>query len=100
MCTTRTDTVRVTVKEICVDTTGNSNPSIPTILSRSDNPLFVIRNLPNSSQLLIYNIIGQLIYNVKDYQNDFNTQSLGSACYIYRLLYGNGKSIKGKFFVY
>ena len=96
-CTDRIDTMNVSF--IHCDTISPSAFAIVTLWDR-DEGLYTIKGLPANSTFEVFNTIGQLIYNNKNYNNNWNTNQVSNGIYIYRLSLQNGKVYKGKIFVY
>ena len=71
------------------------NLNIPTFITAS-NPKWFITSLPQRTQVLLYNILGQMIYKSSNYENDFSFIGLPSATYFYSLQFSNGEMQKGK----
>jgi hypothetical protein len=97
-CNDRIDTINIKVIN-CDTSTEQPIFLIPTIWSRS-NEYYTISALPSNSSFEVYNTIGQLIYNNKNYNNNWNTNQVSSGIYVYRLSLQNGKLYNGKIFVY
>ena len=97
-CNDRIDTINIKVIN-CDTSTEQPIFLIPTIWSRSSE-YYTIGALPSNSSFEVYNTIGQLIYNNKNYNNNWNTNQVSNGIYIYRLSLQNGKVYNGKIFVY
>jgi len=89
-CATTTDSVKVTV--YC------EPPfiplSIPTLIS-SEAP-FYIKGLPTSSQLKLYNQLGQIIFQTDNYDNLLAAANFASGMYYYTLRTLSGDEYRGK----
>jgi hypothetical protein len=97
-CNDRIDTINISVIN-CDTSTEHPVFLIPTIWDRTDGD-YTISALPPNSTFEVFNTIGQVIYNNKNYSNNWNTNQVSEAIYIYRLQLTNGKQYKGKIFVY
>ena len=97
-CNDRIDTINIKVIN-CDTSTEQPIFLIPTIWSRS-NEYYTISALPSNSSFEVYNTIGQLIYNNKNYNNNWNTNQVSNGIYIYHLSLQIGKVYNGKIFVH
>jgi WD40 repeat protein len=97
-CNDRIDTINISVIN-CDTTIEQPTFVIPTLWNRADGN-YTISALPPNSTFEVFNTIGQVIYNNKNYSNNWNTNQVSEAIYIYRLQLTNGKQYKGKIFVY
>jgi len=101
-------TLIVTTADGCTDSitkivTVFGNIVIPNVITRNNdgtNDLFVIKNLPDNSHVIIQNRWGNIVFESKDYQNDWkgNDQSgerLNEGVYTYQLINAEGKAWQG-----
>jgi hypothetical protein len=92
-CNTTTDSVRVIVK-YCAPPVNYGQLTIPTLLTGEQQ--FYINALPPNTTLYIYNALGQIVFKTDNYDNRFNTNTLGSGIYFYYLQNSAGNEQRGK----
>lgn len=85
-CNERMDTVVVTVKKI---------PFIPTFIT-IDNPEWEIQNLATGSTVLLYDVLGRLVYGVTYDGTVFSFSNYAAATYFYRIILPTGEVEQGK----
>ena len=66
----------------------------PTLIG--SNELFEIKVLPANSTLIIFNTLGQVVYNNSSYDNKFTMANLSSGIYYYYLKFADENIYKGK----
>ena len=96
-CNDRIDTLNISF--IKCDTILPSSFFIPSLWHQSDG-VYPIAALPNNSSFEVFNCIGQVIYSSKNYTNNWDTNQVSAAMYIYRLRLLDGKEFKGKVFIF
>ena len=67
---------------------------IPSLLS--GNQVFEIKGLEGTTELFLYNSLGQIVYKNTDYKNNLNTIEFETGIYYYYLKLNNGEVHKGK----
>jgi hypothetical protein len=70
---------------------------IPSTIGANQN--FEIAGLPSGSLLYLYNTLGQIVYQNKDYNNDFNSIKVSSGAYFYYVELPGKEIYKGKLFI-
>jgi hypothetical protein len=83
------DTVTVYVEECAI--------IVPSVLYRDDR--LVIKNLPEKSQLKIYNAPGQIVFTNENYTDEFAAWMVSEGTYYYELSIPEGEIKKGKIVV-
>ena len=84
------------VSVICTDCPAivSEELMIPTLLG--SNEIFEIKVLPANSTLIIFNTLGQVVYNNSSYDNKFTMANLSSGIYYYYLKFADENIYKGK----
>jgi gliding motility-associated-like protein len=73
-------------------------PEIPNIITpggNGQNDFFVIKNLQPNSELFIYNRWGNVVFESKDYQQNWDCNRCSDGTYFYVLITPGGKQYKG-----
>ena len=67
---------------------------IPTLMG--GNQIFEIKGLQGTTELFLYNSLGQIVYKNTNYKNNLNTIEFETGIYYYYLKLNNGEVHKGK----
>ena len=83
----------------CNTTLATPTFTVPTLLTPYANGFgnrFIIPNLPNNTDVAIYDTYGQLVFRSLNYQGDWNIVAATPQMYFYVITTADGKQYKGK----
>jgi hypothetical protein len=86
-------------KEVVVKPKPELSIIVPTLLIKSKTKLWQILNLPNNTNLSLYDLLGNEIIQTNNYLNNYDYSNLANAIYIYRLSSSDGIIKSGKIVV-
>jgi len=86
-------------KELVVKPKPELSIIVPTLLIKSKTKLWQILNLPNNTNLSLYDLLGNEIMQTNNYLNNYDYSNLANAIYIYRLSTSDGIIKSGKIVV-
>ncbi len=85
-------------KTLTIKIRVNTNIKIPNVFTPNGdlvNEYFAIKNLPDNSNLSIYNRYGSLVYEKNGYSNDWSANNLPEGMYYYLLSTSGNQTFKG-----
>lgn len=73
------------------------SPIIPNFFASGDSlPNWILYNIPEGSDVTLYDVLGRELYRTVWYANDVDLHSLSAATYVYRIVSPTGTLYRGK----
>ena len=90
-CLDKIDTINVHTNHCVTGIVQTNNP-----IRIKYFPTLYVYDITPQTELSVYNLLGQLVYNSSNYQNDWDIRAVGNAVYVFQVKTPDGRSCNGR----